>query len=150
MTIDAFRALAGGAVARLLIEADAIQVSGDEQPFFLAAGWASPVYVDCRLLIGDAQRRREITDLAVAALQREPSIEFDVVAGAETAGIPWASLIADRLSMPLRYVRKGPLGIGRNAQVEGGTVEGGRVLLVDDLTTDAGSKASFTRGLRPP
>ena len=148
MSLDAFRTLAGRTVARLLLEAGAIRVSGDEQPFLLAAGWASPVYVDCRLLIGDAQRRRKVTDLAVAALRRAPSIEFDAVAGAETAGIPWASFIADRLSLPLRYVRKRPLGIGRNAQVEGGTVEGRRVLLVDDLTTDAGSKASFTRGLR--
>jgi orotate phosphoribosyltransferase len=48
----------------------------------------------------------------------------------------------------LRYVRKGPLGIGRNAQVEGGPVDGLRVLLIDDLTTDGGSKIAFARGLR--
>lgn len=147
MSNDPFHDLAGRTMARLLLEAGAIQVS-EAQPFFLAAGWASPVYVDCRVLIGDVHGRRKVTDLAVGMLRRSPLADFDAVAGAETAGIPWASFIADRLALPLRYVRKRPLGIGRNAQVEGGSVEGLRVLLVDDLTTDGSSKISFTRGLR--
>lgn len=135
---------AGAETARLLLEAGAIQISRG-QPFVLAAGWASPVYVDCRRLIDRAEWRRAIIRLAVGSLDASG---FDIVAGAETAGIPWASWLADALEKPLRYVRKRPLGIGRNAQVEGGTVEGRRVLLVDDLTTDGSSKLAFTRGLR--
>jgi orotate phosphoribosyltransferase len=73
---------------------------------------------------------------------------FDALAGAETAGIAFAAWLADTLDVPLRYVRKRPLGIGHNAQVEGGSVDGLRVLLVDDLTTDATSKLSFAHGLR--
>jgi orotate phosphoribosyltransferase len=73
---------------------------------------------------------------------------FDAIAGAETAGIPFASWLADTLDVPLRYVRKRQLGIGHNAQVKGGSVERLRVLLVDDLTTDATSKLSFASGLR--
>jgi orotate phosphoribosyltransferase len=147
MSLDDHAAIAGQSTARLLLEAGAIRVSA-AQPFFLAAGWASPVYVDCRLLIGEPRWRRKVTDLAIAALRRSPSTQFSIVAGAETAGIPWAGFIADRLGLPLRYVRKRPLGIGRNAQVEGGEVEGHNVLLVDDLITDGGSKASFAQGLR--
>ena len=70
------------------------------------------------------------------------------MAGAETAGIPFAGLLADRLGLKFRYVRKHPLGIGRHAQVEGGPVDGLSVLLVDDLTTDGTSKLGFARGLR--
>jgi orotate phosphoribosyltransferase len=138
----------GAAAARLLLSAGAISFS-HEQPFILAAGWASPVYVDCRSLIGDPTVRRTMTGLAVAKLRRSFGMQlpFDVISGAETAGIPWACWIADQLKLPLRYVRKSALGIGRNAQVEGGPVEGQRVLLVDDLTTDGGSKAAFARGL---
>jgi orotate phosphoribosyltransferase len=147
MSRDSHQAITGRSISRLLLEAGAIQVSQD-QPFFLAAGWASPVYVDCRLLIDTPRWRRTVTDLAIATLRRSPSLDIDIVAGAETAGIPWAAFLAERLDRPLRYVRKRPLGIGRNAQVEGGSVEGRNVLLVDDLTTDASSKASFTRGLR--
>jgi orotate phosphoribosyltransferase len=138
----------GEAMARLLLEAGAVQVS-DGQPFILAAGWASPAYVDCRLLIGEPRLRRAATALAAEAIHRDLGAALpDAIAGAETAGIPWAAWLAEALDLPLRYVRKRPLGIGRNAQVEGGSVEGQRVLLVDDLMTDGGSKVAFARGLR--
>jgi orotate phosphoribosyltransferase len=138
----------GSATARLLLEAGAIHVSR-ERPYVLAAGWASPVYIDCRLLIGEPRFRRQAVRLAAAAVGAMIGAgSFDAIAGAETAGIPFASWLADTLDVPLRYVRKRPLGIGHNAQVEGGSVEGLRVLLVDDLTTDATSKVSFAGGLR--
>lgn len=138
----------GEATARLLLEAGAVQVSRG-QPFVLAAGWASPVYVDCRLLIGTPGWHQAATGLAAAAVGRlfAPG-RIQAIAGAETAGIPFAAWLADRLDLPLRYVRKRPLGIGHNAQVEGGPVDGLDVLLMDDLTTDAGSKLAFARGLR--
>jgi orotate phosphoribosyltransferase len=138
----------GAATARLLFEAGAVQVSRT-RPFILAAGWASPVYVDCRLLAGEPRLRKAITKLAATAVRArfEPNA-FDAVAGAETAGIPFASWLADELDLPMRYVRKRPLGIGHNAQVEGGPVDGLRVLLMDDLTTDANSKVAFSKGLR--
>jgi orotate phosphoribosyltransferase len=138
----------GAATAQLLIESGAIQISR-ERPYVLAAGWASPVYVDCRLLIGQPRFRKEAVRLAAEAARSKVAPErFDALAGAETAGIPFAAWLADTLDLPLRYVRKRPLGIGHNAQVEGGSVEGLRVLLVDDLTTDATSKVSFANGLR--
>ncbi len=139
----------GTSMARLLLEAGAVRVSHD-RPFVLAAGWASPVYVDCRLLLGTPRLRVAATGLAVQSLRLRfgQAMPFDAVAGGETAGIPWASWIADELGLPLLYARKRPLGIGRNAQVEGGAPDGGRVLLVDDLATDAASKVAFTRGLR--
>jgi orotate phosphoribosyltransferase len=138
----------GAATARLLIESGAIHVSHD-RPYVLAAGWASPVYIDCRLLIGEPRFRHEAVRLAASAVKTmlAPG-SFDIIAGAETAGIPFASWLADVIDMPLRYVRKRPLGIGHNAQVEGGLVDHQRVLLVDDLTTDATSKVSFAGGLR--
>jgi orotate phosphoribosyltransferase len=138
----------GEAIARLLLQAGAIKVSRG-QPFILAAGWASPVYVDCRLLIGTPELRQAATALAAAAVETLfPAGRIQAIAGAETAGIPFAAWLADRLGLPLRYVRKRPLGIGHNAQVEGGPVDGLDVLLMDDLTTDAGSKVAFARGLR--
>lgn len=138
----------GREVAELLFKAGAIHVSR-QQPFILAAGWASPVYVDVRLLLGDPALRQAVSELAAryAGTAFAPG-SFDAIAGAETAGIPFAAWLADRLALKLRYVRKRPLGIGRNAQVEGGPVEGLRVLLMDDLTTDGGSKLNFARGLR--
>jgi orotate phosphoribosyltransferase len=137
----------GGEIARLLIKTKAVFISR-EQPYILAAGWASPVYVDCRVLIGEPAVRRSITQLMSRYLALALPGPFDAVAGAESAGIPFAAWLADEARLPLRYVRKRPLGIGRHAQVEGGSVEGLRVLLVDDLTTDASNKLAFVRGLR--
>ena len=114
----------GQRVALLLFEAGAIHISR-QQPFILAAGWASPVYVDCRILIGKPETRHAITELSAAYLASVfPAKSFDAIAGAETAGIPFATLLAEHSGLELRYVRKRPLGIGRNAQVEGGSVEG--------------------------
>jgi orotate phosphoribosyltransferase len=145
---DALRREIGGEVARLLFAGGAIHVSR-AQPFMLAAGWASPVYVDVRVILGDPALRQAVTALAVRYLGTVfPAGSIEAVAGAETAGIPFAAWLADRMNLKLRYVRKRPLGIGRNAQVEGGDVEGLKVLLVDDLTTDGGSKLNFARGLR--
>jgi orotate phosphoribosyltransferase len=137
----------GRDIARLLVRTGAIHISA-QQPFILAAGWASPVYVDCRVLIGDPAARRAVTSLAANYVEVALTGTFDALAGGETAGIPFATLLAEKCGLPLRYVRKRPLGIGRNAQVEGGSVEGARVLLVDDLTTDGASKLAFIRGLR--
>ena len=138
----------GQSVALLLLKAGAIHVCR-EQPFMLAAGWASPVYVDCRVLIGKPEVRHAITDLSAAYIASAlPGLSFDAIVGAETAGIPFAAWLADRTGLEMRYVRQRPLGIGRNAQGEGGAVEAMRVLLMDDLTTDGGSKIAFIRGLR--
>jgi orotate phosphoribosyltransferase len=148
MTDSAIRNEIGGAVAQLLFESGAIHVSR-QQPFILAAGWASPVYVDVRIILGDPALRQAVTQLAVRYVTTMlPQASIDAVAGAETAGIPFAAWLADKLNVKMRYVRKRPLGIGRNAQVEGGDVDGLNVLLVDDLTTDGGSKLGFARGLR--
>jgi orotate phosphoribosyltransferase len=58
--------------------------------------------------------------------------QFDCVAGGETAGIPFAAFLAERLGLPMIYVRKQPKGHGRNAQIEGELREGSRVLVIED------------------
>jgi len=73
---------------------------------------------------------------------------FDAVAGGETAGIAFAAWMAERLGLPMLYVRKQPKAFGRNAQIEGHVVEGRRVLLVEDMTTDGRSKVNFCNALR--
>ena len=134
--------------ARMLLEVKAV-LFWDEKPFIFTSGWASPVYIDCRKLIFYPRIRSQLVDFAAATLQRDAGFEqFDVVAGGETAGIPYAAWIADRLGLPMQYVRKKPKGFGRNAQIEGDVREGARTLLVEDLTTDGRSKINFCQALR--
>jgi orotate phosphoribosyltransferase len=134
--------------ARILLETKAVLFRPDE-PFIFTSGRASPVYVDCRHLISFPRARAALMDMAVDLLARDAGYEaFDAVAGGETAGIPFAAWIAERLSLPMVYVRKKPKGFGRNAQIEGSFPEGARVLLVEDLATDGGSKLNFINALR--
>ncbi|HMB75525.1 MAG TPA: orotate phosphoribosyltransferase, partial [Kiloniellaceae bacterium] len=124
------------ATANILIEIEAVLFRPDD-PFIFTSGRASPVYVDCRKIISFPRARARLMDMAVTQLAATAGSEaFDVVAGGETAGIPFAAWIAERLSLPMVYVRKKPKGFGRNAQIEGQFKEGDRVLLVEDLATD--------------
>ena len=134
--------------AKMLLEVEAVRFMADK-PFVFTSGWASPVYTDCRRLISFPRVRATLIDFATATLLRDAGFEqFDAVAGGETAGIPFAAWIADRLGLPMLYVRKKPKGFGRNAQIEGHVVEGERVLLVEDMTTDGRSKVNFCKALR--
>ncbi|BBK29829.1 orotate phosphoribosyltransferase [Stella humosa] len=135
-------------VARILIEIKAV-LFRPEQPFIFTSGRASPVYIDCRRIISFPRARRRIMDLAATAIENEIGFEnIDAVAGGETAGIPFAAWLAERLMLPMLYVRKKPKGFGRDAQIEGALTEGARVLLVEDLATDGGSKLHFVEALR--
>src|ERR1700758_2343236 len=134
--------------AKMLLEVDAVRFMTDK-PFIYTSGWASPVYTDCRRLISFPRVRATLIDFGVATIEREVGFEqFDAVAGGETAGIPFAAWLSDRLMVPMQYVRKKPKGFGRNAQIEGLLTEGQRVLLVEDLTTDSRSKINFINALR--
>ena len=134
--------------AKMLIEVQAVRFM-DDKPFTFTSGWASPVYTDCRRLISFPRVRATLIDFGVATIEREVGFEqFDAVAGGETAGIPFAAWMADRLMLPMQYVRKKPKGFGRNAQIEGHIEDGDRVLLVEDMTTDGRSKINFCNALR--
>ncbi len=134
--------------ATILLEIQSVLFRAD-QPFIFTSGWASPVYTDCRRIISFPRARRALMDFAVATIQREVGFEgIDSVAGGETAGIPFAAWVADRLGLPMQYVRKKPKGFGRDAQIEGVLRDGDRVLLVEDLATDGKSKILFVDALR--
>ncbi len=134
--------------ARMLLEIKAVHFNAS-QPFTLASGLPSPTYIDCRKLISYPRIRATLMDFLTVTVMRNAGFEaFDNIAGGETAGIPFAALVAERMALPMTYVRKKPKGYGRNARIEGEMREGQRVLLVEDLTTDGGSKLSFVDAIR--
>ena len=134
--------------ARMLLEIKAIQFNSAE-PFKLASGLKSPTYIDCRKLISHPRIRSTLMDFLTITVMRNVGYEaFDNIAGGETAGIPFAALVAERMALPMTYVRKKPKGYGRNARIEGEMTKDQRVLLVEDLTTDGGSKISFVEAIR--
>ncbi len=150
MSSDNFPDQAGMAdeAAKMLLDIEAVHLRPDE-PFTLTSGAKSPVYIDCRKVISFPEVRSKLMDFGRAIITRELGEgAFDSVAGGETAGIPFAAWLGERLSVPMVYVRKKPKGFGRDARIEGVVNKGDRVLLVEDLATDGGSKISFVDGLR--
>lgn len=134
--------------ARMLLESGAVDFNARE-PFILASGLPSPSYVDCRKLISFPRIRATLMDFLTVAVMREAGFEaFTNVAGGETGGIPYAAFVAERMALPMTYVRKKPKGYGRNARVEGLMTPADRVLLVEDMTTDGGSKINFVEAIR--
>ena len=134
--------------AGMLLEIGAVHFNSRE-PFTHASGKKAPTYIDCRKLISFPRVRSTLMDFLAVTIMREGGFEaYDNIAGGETAGIPFGAMIAERLALPMTYVRKKPKGYGRNARIEGVMTEGQRVLLVEDLTTDGGSKLSFVDAIR--
>ncbi|MEM7531310.1 MAG: orotate phosphoribosyltransferase [Chloroflexota bacterium] len=134
--------------AKMLLEVEAVRFNVQE-PFKFTSGWASPVYTDCRKLISYPRIRHTLMDFATSVALRDIGFEnIDAVAGGETAGIPFAAWIADRMMLPMQYVRKKPKGFGRKAQIEGDFEPGDHILLVEDMSTDGQSKIQFCEALR--
>lgn len=134
--------------ARMLLEIKAVHFNAKD-PFTLSSGLPSPTYIDCRKLISFPRIRATLMDFLTVTVMRNAGFEaFDNIAGGETAGIPFAAMVAERMALPMTYVRKKPKGYGRNARIEGMMSENERVLLVEDLTTDGGSKFSFIDAIR--
>lgn len=124
---------AGQTVANKLLEIKVVNFRLEES-YKLTAGWASPVYIDCRKLTSFPGARRKVTELARLEIEDNIGHEsLDAVAGGETAGIPYAAWISDALMLPMQYVCKKLKGFGRDPQIEGDVRDGQRVILVEDL-----------------
>ena len=135
-------------IAEMLLKTEAIQVYR-ERPFVFVSGRISPVYIDCRKILSfSAEREYIVTQLAQKAETDIGLAKIDVVAGGETAGIPYASFVAHLIRKPMIYIRKQPKGYGGTKQIEGVLEPGKRVLLVEDLITDGLSKLRFNIGIR--
>ena len=133
-------------VAQLLLDSKSIMINTKE-PFTYTSGKVGPTYCDMRRLISLPAERKIIMDYAAELIK---PLGVDYLAGGETAGIPYAAFLAERLDKPMLYVRKKPKGHGRMAQIEGHMAEenGANVMLIEDLMTVGTSQKIFVDALR--
>jgi orotate phosphoribosyltransferase len=135
-------------VAEMLLSTESIAVYKDK-PYVFVSGRISPVYIDCRRLLSfPTEREYIVTHMARKAETDIGLDKIDVVAGGETAGIPYAAFVAHIIRKPMIYIRKLPKGYGGTKQIEGILEPGQRVLMVEDLITDGLSKLRFNIGVR--
>ena len=133
-------------IAKILVDIESINFSFKNY-FTLTSGLKSPVYVDCRKIISFTKERDFIIDKAIEYLDKN-NINNEIIAGGETAGIPYAAFLSQKLKKPMVYIRKKPKGFGINRQVEGEFKKNQSALLVEDLATDGGSKITFVNAIR--
>ena len=129
--------------AEILIDLKCINFSPKKQ-FKLTSGKKSPVYCDCRRIISFPKERKKLITFGVSKLKEKPNFnKISNIAGGESAGIPFAALIAQKLNLPMTYIRKEKKKFGKNSQIEGLLNQKDNVLLAEDLMTDGGSKLKF-------
>ncbi len=118
-------------VAKALLDIGAVAIAPNN-PFTWASGIRAPVYCDNRVALSYPSERHLITDAFITKLD---GLTPEAIVGVATGGIPYAALLADRLSLPMAYVRGKPKGYGRRNQIEGHLVAGSRVVVVEDLVS---------------
>lgn len=133
-------------VAKILLELNAVTLNS-KKPFRYASGILSPVYTDCRVLMAYPDKRREIRDFYIEAIEKS-GVSFDVVAGTATAGIPHAAWIADKLNLSMVYVRGKAKDHGKENMMEGIIKEGQKAIVIEDLISTGDSAINSVNAVR--
>ncbi|MEK3697847.1 MULTISPECIES: orotate phosphoribosyltransferase [unclassified Paenibacillus] len=133
-------------VARYLLEIGAVALRPQE-PFTWTSGIKSPIYCDNRLTLSFPVVRGYIAE-AFAELIRASYPDAEVIAGTATAGIPHAAWVADKLGLPMAYIRDKAKGHGKQNQIEGLIAPGQKVIVIEDLISTGGSSIKAAQAVQ--
>ena len=134
-------------IANLLLSIGCVNIDFKKQ-FTLTSGKKSPVYVDCRKLISFPKERELIINEMSKQIKSKYKDNSTIIAGGETAGIPYSSFLCQKMKYPMIYIRKSPKGFGKGKLIEGEFKKNTQSILVEDMATDGGSKLHFINALR--
>ena len=132
-------------VAKILLDIKAVALN-PEKPFRFVSGILSPIYCDNRLIMSYPDKRREIRDYFLEIIEKN-NLEFDIVAGVATSGIPHAAWIAEKLEKPMIYIRSSKKEHGKGKQIEGELKNDQRVLVVEDLISTGRSSVAAVKAV---
>lgn len=118
-------------VAQKLMEIEAVSLS-PQAPYTWASGLKAPIYCDNRLIVSYPEVRTFIENQLVAMI-KEQFQEVEVIAGTATAGIPHAAIVADKMNLPMIYVRSSNKDHGKKNAIEGRIHPGQKVVMIEDL-----------------
>jgi len=133
-------------IANILLSIGCVNINFKNK-FILTSGKKSPVYVDCRKLVS-FPKEREIIINEMSKQIKDIYKGKIIVAGGETAGIPYSSFISQKLKLPMVYIRKQPKGFGKGKLIEGEFRKKSKSILIEDMATDGGSKIHFINSMR--
>ena len=133
-------------IADILLSIGCVNINFKNK-FTLTSGKKSPVYVDCRKLVSFPKEREIIINEMSKQIKSKYKNQI-IVAGGETAGIPYSSYISQKLKLPMVYIRKKPKGFGKGKIIEGEFKKRSKSILIEDMATDGGSKIHFINSMR--
>ncbi|CAI2663772.1 orotate phosphoribosyltransferase [Apilactobacillus kunkeei] len=133
-------------IASDLLKINAVTLSPNE-PFTWASGIKAPIYTDNRITISFPEVRTHIAD-GLSELIRNKFPEVKVIGGVATAGIPHAAIVADKMDLPMIYVRSKPKDHGRGKQMEGRINQQDPIVLIDDLLSTGKSVLNAAQALK--
>lgn len=133
-------------IADKLLQIDAVTLR-PQHPFTWTSGIKSPIYCDNRLTMAFPNIRDLIAEAFKETIIREWG-QVDVVAGTATAGIPHAAFVAQKLDLPMAYVRSSAKGHGKENMIEGLIQSGQRVVVVEDLISTGGSSIKAAKAVQ--
>ncbi|NGM81728.1 orotate phosphoribosyltransferase [Paenibacillus sp. 7124] len=133
-------------IASYLLKIEAVALRPQE-PFTWTSGIKSPIYCDNRLTLSYPEIRSYIADAFAELIAAEyPGTE--VIAGTATAGIPHAAWVADKLNLPMAYIRDKAKGHGKQNQIEGIISPGQKVIVIEDLISTGGSSLKAAQAVQ--
>lgn len=133
-------------IARSLLQIGAVHLRPND-PFTWTSGIQSPIYCDNRLTLSYPEVRSAIA-AGFCQVIREYYPDVEVIAGTATAGIPHAAWVADKLGLPMIYVRDKAKGHGRQNQIEGLLKPGQKTVVIEDLISTGGSSIKAAEAAR--
>lgn len=133
-------------IAKSLLEIEAVALRPND-PFTWTSGIKSPIYCDNRLTMTYPEIRNKVAD-GFVTLIKELYPEAEVIAGTSTAGIPHAAWVADKLNLPMAYIRDKAKGHGKQNQIEGRILPGQKVIVIEDLISTGGSSLKAALAVR--
>ncbi len=132
-------------IAQDLLQIKAIKLN-PQKPFTWASGLKSPIYCDNRIVLSYPNLRSEIIDAYIESARQY--VPFDLVAGVATAGIAHGALIADRLELPMIYIRSEAKKHGMGNQIEGYFEVGQKAIIIEDLLSTGGSSIKAVKAFQ--
>ncbi|UHA74100.1 orotate phosphoribosyltransferase [Paenibacillus sp. 481] len=133
-------------IAQHLLNIQAVALRPNE-PFTWTSGIKSPIYCDNRLTMGYPEIRSTIAE-GFASLVKQYAPDAEVIAGTATAGIPHAAWVADKLGLPMAYIRDKAKGHGKQNLIEGQIRPGQKVVVIEDLISTGGSSLKAAQAVR--
>ena len=132
-------------IAKILLKLKAVTLS-PEDPYTWASGIKSPIYCDNRLTLSYPEERSQVEMGLVDLIKKEyPEVEY--IMGTATAGIPHAAIIADKMELPMGFVRSSNKDHGKQNKIEGAKIEGAKVVVIEDLFSTGGSSIEAAKAL---